>query len=105
MDTDSFDTPNCYPIPVQRQEDIATDCNSDLDLYLNGTTLVSSVSKQEDYQKTLDDVIKKVNTLMLERHRVATIKHLIEQVDVNEKTQPYHLFLLSNSSLQQAVMK
>lgn len=53
MDTDSFDTPNSYPTPCQRQEDIATDYDhSDLDLDLNETTLVSSVSKLEDYQKT-----------------------------------------------------
>lgn len=51
MDTDSFDTPNSYPTPGQRQEDIATDDDSDLDLDLNETTLVSSVSKLEDYQK------------------------------------------------------
>lgn len=97
MDTDIFDTPNSYPKPGQRQEDIAIDyCNSDLDLYLNGTTLVSSVSKPEDYQKTVDDAIKKKqkknNTLMLERHRVSTIKHSIDQVDVrkpNLTTFPY----------------
>lgn len=53
MDRDSFDTPNSYPTPGQRQEDIATDYDHrDLDLDLNETTLVSSVSKLEDYQKT-----------------------------------------------------
>lgn len=57
MDTDSFDTPNSYPTPGQRQEDIATD--NDIDLYLNETTLVSSVSKLEHYQNTVDDAIKK----------------------------------------------
>lgn len=83
MDTDSFDTPNSYPTPGQRQEDTATDYDSDLDLDLNETTIVSSVSKLEDYQKTADDAIKQVNTLMLERHRIATIMHSIDQVDVN----------------------
>lgn len=48
LDTDSFDTPNSYPTPGQRQEDIATDYDSDLDLDLNETTLVSSVSKLKD---------------------------------------------------------
>uniref|UniRef100_K1PYK2 Severin n=1 Tax=Magallana gigas TaxID=29159 RepID=K1PYK2_MAGGI len=95
MDTDSFDTPNRYPIPGQRQEDIATDYNSDLDLYLNGTTLVSSVSKLEDYQNTVDDAIKKVYTLMLERHRIATKKHSIDQVDVNGENSTLPLFLTS----------
>lgn len=66
MDTDSFDTPNSYPKPGQRQEDIATDNDNDLDLDLNETTLVSSVSKLEHYQNTVDDALKKVNTLMLE---------------------------------------
>lgn len=76
MDTDIFDTPNSYPKQGQRQEDIAIDyCNSDLDLYLNGTTLVSSVSKLEDHRNTVDEAIKKVYTLMLERHRIATKKH------------------------------
>lgn len=93
MDTDSFDTPNSYPTPGQRQEDIATDNDSDLDLYLNGTTLVSSLSKLEDYQKTVNDAIKKKPiTLMLKRHRVSTIKHSIDQVDVrkpNLTTFPY----------------
>lgn len=84
MDTDSFDTPNSYPTPGQRQEDIATDYNSDLDLDLHETTLVSSVSKLEDYQKNGGRCNqKKFNTLMLERHRVATITHSIDQVDVN----------------------
>lgn len=93
MDTDIFDTPNSYPKPGQRQEVIAIDCNSDLDLYLNGTTLVSSLSKLEDYQKTVNDAIKKKTiTLMLKRHRVSTIKHSIDQVDVrkpNLTTFPY----------------
>lgn len=83
MDTDIFDTPNSYPTPGQRQEHIATDNDSDLDLDLNETTLVSSVSKLEHYQNTVDDAIKKVNTLMLEWHRIATIKHSIDQMDVN----------------------
>lgn len=59
MDTDSFDTPNSYPTAGQRQEDVATDYNSDLDIDLNETTLVSPVSKLEDYQNTVDDAIKK----------------------------------------------
>lgn len=64
MDTGNFHTPNSYPTPGQRQEDIAT--GYDIDLDLNETTLVSSVSKLEHYQNTVDDAIKKVNTLMLE---------------------------------------
>lgn len=94
MDTDIFDTPNSYPKPGQRQEDIAIDyCNSDLDLYLNGTTLVSSVSKLEDHRNTVDEAIKKVYTLMLERHRIATKKHSIDQVDVNGENPTLPLFL------------
>lgn len=69
MDTDSFDTPKSYQTPGQRQEDIATDYDSDLDFDLNESTLVSTVSELKDYQTTDDDAIKKVNTLMLEQHR------------------------------------
>lgn len=58
--TRTFLTPNSYQTPGQRQEDIATDYNSDFDLDLHETTLVSSVSKLEDYQKTVDDAIKKI---------------------------------------------
>lgn len=105
MDTDSFDTPNSYPTPGQRQEHIAIDCNSDLDLYLNGTTLVSSVSKLEDYQKMVNDAIKK-KTHHIDAEATQSLNDkALDRSSGCEKTQPYHLSLLSNSSSQQTVMK
>ena len=66
MDTDNFDLESSYPMPGQKSEDTTPEYDSDPDLDLNETTLASSVSKLEDYQKTVDDSIKEVDSLALE---------------------------------------
>lgn len=82
METDNFDITESYPTPGQKVQQSSPGYDSDVDLDLNETTLVSSASKVEEYQKTVEESIKAVDNLMFQRHRIATIKHSIDQVDV-----------------------
>lgn len=93
-------------IPIQTHEQTTTDYNSDLDLDLHETTLVSSVSKLEDYQKTVDVAMKKIQHIDAGTTQSRNDNALDRSSGCERrKTQPYHLFLLSNSNSQQAVMK
>ena len=93
MDTDNLDLTSSYPAPGQKQQDTSPEYDSDPDLDLNETTLVSSASKVEDYKKTVVASIKEVDTLMFQRHRIATIKHSIDQVDVNSENPSLPAFM------------
>ena len=93
MDTDNLDLASSYPAPGQIQQDTSPGYDSDPDLELNETTLVSSASKVEDYKKTMEASIKEVDTLMFQRHRIATIKHSIDQVDANSENPTLPAFM------------
>lgn len=93
METDNFDITESYPTPGQKVQQSSPGYDSDVDLDLNETTLVSSASKVIEYQKTVEESIKAVDNLMFQRHRIATIKHSIDQVDVSTENPTLPNFL------------